>query len=407
LLLALSCMASCTNYRPPLLGGTVDTVDLELLAPMSGSPGAPSTDRNSVFNLMLYDTTGELFPGQAIVDVYLSYGGVRSGIPADCGQVSDAPIETLTFSGGQLLNHALTLPEAYGATSIWAVERTSNAIGASSTIYYPNPTIPQIQTPPDPTAANATYCSSFNGKFIDVNASTGPTSQLLIESVFGNSITAIDTGATTYHSMYVFLYSQPTVDMVPGRHILSFNGNISKFVGFTELNFPVVNVDDTILPEPQLLPAPVVLSQTDITNLPKLAGLTSGVVTISGKVCPVNPPNPNNDPTIQNTIDQWTKYSTFILGTVDCDSFSEYAVVLPSKVVGTFDPTQSIGKPATITGMLKNSSGQNSVDDANGNPITCSTQTPCASGTCTNGYCLKAAYNFWSVVIRGPSDVPQ
>jgi hypothetical protein len=208
--------------------------------------------------------------------------------------------------------------------------------------------------------------------------------------------------------MYVFLYSQPTVDMVPGRHILSFNGNISKFVGFTELNFPVVNVDDTLLPEPNLLPAPVKLSPTDITNLPKLAGLASGVVQINGQICPVNPPNPNNDSTIQNTIDQWTKYSTFTLGTGDdCGSFTEFAVVLPSKVVGTFDPASSIGKPATITGMLKNSSGQNAYEDTAGNPIACSTQTPCAAGTCTGGYCLKAAYNFWSVVIRGPSDVPQ
>ena len=65
-----------------------------------------------------------------------------------------------------------------------------------------------------------------------------------------------------------------------------------------------------------------------------------------------------------------------------CDGFTNLAVELPSKVLGTFDPLQVVGKTATIVGMLQNHSGQNPYLDANGNMIACSdANRPCAKGS--------------------------
>ncbi len=92
---------------------------------------------------------------------------------SQCGAKSDAPIESLTVHGGTLDNHQTMLPVAYGSTSIWAVERGSHVVAASTPIYFPNPTIPNLQTPPDVNAPDATYCTSFEKKFVTVDHATG------------------------------------------------------------------------------------------------------------------------------------------------------------------------------------------------------------------------------------------
>lgn len=397
----------CVDKQISPTFGQVTTLKLDLLSPEPGSPAMPNTSRDTTFNLTAYDDIGEPYGGDATIDMYLSYGGVRTGQVLDCGSMSEAPIESIPMRGGKLENHHTTLPEAYGTTALWAVERGSNVVGSSNPIYFPNPTIPNIQTPPDPASPNATFCTSFEDKFVRVDHATG-SGKLLVDSVFGGAITVTDTGATDYRSIYIFTFGKPASYLVPGKPVRYFTGNISKFVGFTELNFPTIEASVDDAPMPQLLPKPIPLSKGDITNLQKLNAAAASVVEISGKVCPVNPPNPNQDSTIQNTIDQWVKYNTFVLAQVECgDAFGEYSVALPAKVVGTFDPTKLLAQPATIRGMLKNSSGQNEVTDARGNPIKCDPQTVCASGTCVNGLCMKKPYNFWTVVVRGPEDVPQ
>jgi hypothetical protein len=406
LLLVALCAVACSESRPSPTEGLVAALQLDLLAPTPGSPGMPNTSRQATFNLTAWGDDGAPFPGDALVDLYVSYGGVLTGVTKSCGEAADQPIESFTIRGGSIMNHQVMLPVAYGSTAIWVQERGSHVAGASDPIYFPNPTIPNIQTPPDPMAANATFCSAFEKKFVTVDHATG-SGDLLVDSVFGGAITATDTGATDFRSLYLFTFGKPAEDLVPGRHLKSFNGNISKFVGFTELNFPIIVADDDAPVEPQKLPPPIKLVQTDTGNLPKLNAANSSTVEISGKICPVAPPNPNHDSTIQNTIDQWIKYNTFVLGSVSCDSFTEFAVALPSKVVGNFDPVNMIGQPATVRGMLKNSSGQNAVTDAAGNPVACMPDGSCSTGTCVSGICKKMAYNFWTVTVRGPEDVPQ
>ena len=403
-LIAMACVAACDARQVSPTDGLVATMNLELLAPPPGSPGSPNTVRAATFNLLLLADDGLPYPGDATVDIYISYGGVRTGTAVACGDRADAPIETVNVRGGRLMNHDVMLPEAYGTTSIWAVERGSNVVGASTPIFFPNPTVPNVQTPPDPNATNATFCTSFAEKFVRVDHATG-SGDLLIDSVFGNAVTITDTGAADYRSIYIFTFGRPSSQLVPGRHVDYFTGNISKFVGFTEVNFPTVNANLDIDPEPQKLPPPVKLAQSDIANLKKLNAANSAVVEVSGKVCPLMPPNPNNDPNIQGTIDQWVKYNTFILAQFSCDSFTEFSVALPAKVVGGFDATQHVGKDVTVRGMLKNASGQNPLYDAAGNTIACSDQAPCAAGVCSMAICKKNPFNFWTVTLRDGNDI--
>jgi len=406
--LLLAFAAGCIDQRSSPTEGLVTTLELQLLAPQAGSPEAPNTVREATFNLLAKGDDGGPYPGDATVDIYISYGGVRTGTEVQCGAKSDAPIESLTVRG-RLDNHEITLPVAYGTTALWAVERGSHVVGASQPIYFPNPTIPNIQTPPDEAAPNATFCTNFEKKFVRVDHATG-SGELLVDSVFGNAITITDTGATDYRSLYLFTFGRPSSRLVPGRRVHFFTGNISKFIGFTEVNFPCIEADLESEPDPSKLPPPIPLTVAERSSgSPKLLKAVSSVVEVTGKICPIPTSNPNNDELVQREIDSWVKFNTFNIGTLVCDSFNTYSVQLPAKKVGTFDPTVMAGQDVTVRGMLKNSSGQNSQLTDDGFTISCNADSDCplSSNTCINNICKRGPFNFWTITARGSEDLPQ
>ena len=260
-----------------------------------------------------------------------------------------------------------------------------------------------MQKPADLTAPNATFCSPFNGKFLTFDTPS-PGGQFVVTSVFGNAFSVTDTGATSFNSIYLFAFGQPPPYIVEGAVVTSFSGNYSKFVGFTELNFPLFNVDQSA--PLATVPAPVVLQFADIANVTTMLGNDAGVVQYTGTICDPDPPNPTNDATIAKTDMSWETYNQFVVdGNGTCDSFTNLAVELPAKVLGDFDPTKVVGKTATFVGLLQNHSGQNAYYDGSGNMIACSDSNPCASGSCVNGFCYKGAYNFWTLLPRRPEDV--
>jgi hypothetical protein len=235
-----------------------------------------------------------------------------------------------------------------------------------------------------------------------------PGGQLVVSSVFGNAFSVTDTSFGAYdqfNSIYVFSFGKPPSYIVPGKVLHSFSGNVSKFIGFTELNFPLFDAADAGDPLAPL-PPPATVTSADTSNLPRLISLTSGVVTVTGQQCDPDPPNPNNDPNIEGTKEQWRRYNSFLIdGDQTCSAFSNFAIQLPSKSLGTYDPIQSVGKTVQITGMLKNNSGQNPVLDAQGNTIGCDDASPCATGKCIDGLCRKNPFNFWTIIPRTAQDV--
>jgi hypothetical protein len=407
LVLALFCAGCVEQAGYPGAGG-VNSLELQLIDPPAnalGSPAQPVNIRQATFNVVARDEMGHVVDRDLAVQVFISFGGIKTGADTACGADASGnhPIETLQLSHGVLMNHTVMLPAAFGSTSVWLDEPLSHATGASPTIYFRNPLIAEVQTPPDLTAANATFCSPFNNKFVIIDHPTGA-GQLLVSSVFADAFVITDTGASSFNNIYLYAFGKPPPDIVPGRVIKTFSGNYSKFVGFTELNFPLFSADD--MAAVATPPAPVSLKFTDLSSVSTMLGADSGVVQYIGTICNPAPPNPSNDPNIQKTIDSWNKYNQFVVdndGT--CASFTNFSVELTSKVMGPFDPTQNVGKTLTITGMLQNHSGQNPELDAGGNIISCNDQNPCQKGVCINGDCYKNAYNFWTILPRTAGDI--
>ncbi len=404
-------LVGCVQQRPSPTAGAINSLDVELIDPPPsglGSPMAPVDVKQATFNVVARDEQGNVVAKDITAEIFISFGGVKTGANSACGadETGNAPIETVTLTSGKLMNHSVTLPLAYGSTSIWIEEQTSHAGGASPTIYFRNAFINEAQTPADPMAANATFCSPFNGKFLIFDHPTG-SGQLVVTSVFSNAFSISDTGvpAGQFNSMYLFAFGKPPPNIVEGRVITSFSGNYSKFVGFTELNFPLFTAaDDTVPLAP--LPPPVDLAFADVSNAVKMLGASASVVRYTGSICNPLPPNPTNDPNIQKTIDSWNKYNQFVLdGDGTCSAFSNIAVELPAKLLGSFDPLQVVAKQATFVGMLRNNSGQNPYLDANGNAISCSGSVPCAKGSCITGTCYKNAFNFWTIDPRRQEDI--
>jgi len=405
-------VAGCVQHNASPTANVLTTLDVELLDPPPtglGSPASPVQVQQATFNVIGRDEQGNVVPGDYNLDVYISFGGVKTGAESGCGADDSAnamPIETVALKGGMLMNHTVMLPAAYGSTSIWIDEPTSHAAGASPTIYFRNALINEAQTPADLTAPNASFCSPFNGKFLIFDHASG-TGQLVVGAVYANAFTVTDTGVPPgqFNSIYLYAFGKPPPEIVEGRIITTFSGNYSKFVGFTELNFPLFETADMTVPL-ATVPPPVQLQFADLSNTGKMLGACASVVAYTGVICNPLPPNPTNDPNIQSTIDSWNKYNQFVVDNDgSCDAFTNIGVELPSKVLGTFDPLQVVGKTATFTGMLRNNSGQNAYLDANGNTISCSATVPCAKGNCITGTCYKNPYNFWSLDPRRQEDI--
>ncbi|MCA1664587.1 MAG: hypothetical protein LC659_10010, partial [Myxococcales bacterium] len=161
----------CTQQKASPTAKLLTTLDVQLTDPPPdglGSPMAPVNVRQATFNVVARDEEGNVIANDVDVDVFISFGGVKTGANAACGadESGNQPIEKLTLKAGQLMGHTVMLPLAFGSTSIWIDEPVSGATGASPTIYFRNAFIAEAQTPPDLTATNATFCSPFNGKFL-------------------------------------------------------------------------------------------------------------------------------------------------------------------------------------------------------------------------------------------------
>lgn len=405
------CSSACVEVVPSPTAGQVSTLYLNLKSPDSahlGSVEKPVDVKRVTFDLFALDDAGEIFAEDLDVRLFLSFGGVKIGASNACGvdDTGEMPIQTLHLKQGMLGNITVDLPQAYGATALWVEDPNSHAAGASPTIYFKNPLISDVQTPPDVSAPNAAYCSPFDKKFITID-SASPGGKLVVSSVYINAFAITDTGPGNYagfNSIYLYSFGKPPGDIVPGRVVKRFSGNVSKFIGFTELNFPLFDTadDEPLAP----LPAPLVLAEIDLKNVPKLLGAAAGVVQFTGTECDPLPPNPTNDPNVESTREQWEKYNSFVLsGDGTCDSFNNFAVQLTGKLMGKFDATQNVGKALTVTGMLRNNSGQNPVLGPDNQPISCSSTVPCSKGTCIGGICLKGAFNFWTINPRAEADI--
>jgi hypothetical protein len=404
-------LCGCVTHNPSPTAGKVNSLRLDL-APGTplGSHDNPVTINTVSFDVTALDENGNVFAQDMDIDVYVSFGGVKTGTTGTCGQsaITGQPLDNVHLTAGVMLGKTLNLPKAFGPTSIWLEHPPSHAVGASPTIYFDNPLIAEVQTPPDPMAQNATFCSQFNNRFIIIDHAAGG-GQLVVTSVYSGAFAVTDTldaanltPAGSFNSIYVYSFGKPPSYIVPGRVLKSFSGNYSKFVGFTELNFPLFDADfnaPLVVPS-ELAKLVVDLTGNDLTNQPKLLGAAASPVRFTGYIC--NPVDPSN-------VSNWNKFNQLILDASlvapTCDSFNNFSVQLPGKTLGAFNPVTAWGQKMTVIGMLQNHSGQNAYTDGSGNEISCSVTQPCQQGTCIQGTCYKNAFNFWTILPRTPDDI--
>jgi len=422
LAIAVLTLFGCNEQLAPTVTG-LQSLEVTVTDPTPDKLGTPENPVNITaltYDVRAVDAQGQTFTGDLDVDVYISFAGNKIGQFTPCGDHEDStPLETIHLKAGALTGHTTMLPRAYGVTTLWLevaplarspMNPPSYAAGTSPDIYFANPTIPEVQTPLDLASPTATYCSPFNGKHVIVDHATG-NGKLVVTSVFIDSFVVADTGALYdstsgmggFNHLYVYSFGKPDAAIVPGRIMSDVSGNVAKFVGFTELNFPLQDYPDTV--DPQLLPPVYTLGAGDAGNESRLIRLSGATVKVTGKLCPID-----------QTANDWLKFNSFTvdLGNGVCDPFSTFAIALPAKIYGDLNPL--LLTPAktmvTATGMLRNFSGQN---DATMPPTDCHTDNDCtlpppmganlAGTTCIEGSCKKGPYNFWQLNPRDPTDV--
>ena len=250
------------------------------------------------------------------------------------------PIETRDAQG----RHA---DEPHGARCRWpsarrrsgSTSRSSHATGASPTIYFRNAFIAEVQTPPDLTAANATFCSPFNGKFLIFDHATG-TGQLVVTSVFGNAFAVTDTGVppgAVQQHLPVRVRQAAAATSSRGACITSFSGNYSKFVGFTELNFPLFDAADRRVPlAPVPPPVPLRLRRhRQPAQDARLRRRQRGAATRARSATRSRPTRPTTPTSSAPSTAGTSTTSSSSTTTAPATSFTNIAVELPAKVLGT------------------------------------------------------------------------
>ncbi len=406
LLIALLATA-CTKVLPSPTGGRIDSLTLELIDPEEvGSPTDPIATRSARFNLFARDDRGELVPDDVEVDLYLASGGIKTGELTGCSvsEAAKVPLARVNLLGGELLDYFIDLPQAFGASALWAEIPSAGASGASPVVYFRNPRIAELITPPDPLSPRVAFCNPYTGKFVRVDEATAD-GRLVVSAVFTNAFTMTDTGADDFNAIYVFTFGRPSRNITVGKPLNWVTGNVAKFNGFSQLSFPRYEWSEDAA-EPSLLPPPVKLTVLDLPNVMKMLSYVSRTVEVKGKICEPFPDNPSDNPDIQRQRDSWQQFNQFIVDAdTTCGSISNFTIALPAKKVGDFDPLQRVGDEVTITGVLRNSSGQNAATDPDGNLVACSDATPCVSGTCQDGFCYRKAFNFWTVYPTAASDI--
>src|SRR5262249_21175016 len=127
LVMGAALAVGCVQQQASPTAKALTTLDVQLLDPPAtglGSAAVPGNVQKATFNIIAKDEEGNVVPQDLEVEVFISFGGVKTGAETGCGadDTGTAPIERLTLKGGMIMNHTVMLPAAFGSTSIWVDE---------------------------------------------------------------------------------------------------------------------------------------------------------------------------------------------------------------------------------------------------------------------------------------------
>ncbi len=245
---------ACTEMKDPVEG--TQSLKVDLVAPASGGSKTErllDTQRTITVNLSALDAAGEVDASfSRTVQVYEQFLGTLTP------KLTEAPLGTFTVQNGKATSQTVTLPLAFGPTTLWIDDGKSGeptyATGTSPILWYRDPFISDLQTPTSETAIDALSSIPLKAKQVSVTTSRyGARGRFVVTSVFSQGYTVSDVEcadangtppctAQAYDHALVFSFSSPRGadggPIVEGQTIDGFAGGVDEFNGLTEIGFP-------------------------------------------------------------------------------------------------------------------------------------------------------------------------
>ena len=351
--------AGCVEERPGLTA--TQSLRVTLVAP--ADPGAPDrrlddTARDLMISVEAIGPDGGRdadFAGD--VDVYAQFLGSLTP------ELGDPPLTRVNLSAGVSAATPVTLPSAFGATVLWVDDGSRDgatyAAGTSPVLWYRDPFVADVSTPPDPMALNALSTSPLQDKQVIVNGSRyGARGRLIVTSTYAQGYTVSDTEcadaagtppcvAGDFDHVLVFSFSRPRDEegrgIEVGQAITGFAGGVTEFNGLTELSFPQTFVTGEPDVDLARVPAARDFELSWLSNVIEFEKIESGLMRVPqamATVCPLD-----------------EEYETFKQWKLDlgsgCGDPDRTISVITAGVVTDFDPATVVGMQVGVTGTLR------------------------------------------------------
>jgi hypothetical protein len=266
-LILLAVCSACTDERAPIKG--TQSLQITITSPA-----------------VLGDINNRLSPTQLAVTATISALDVKGNVDTSynnklqvyvqfLGTLSPyfggMPLATVQMNAGKGTLSTM-LPPVFGPTTLWFDDGSDSsptyATGVSQTLWYPDPSIRDIQMP-DETSPTSLTNSPLENKNVTVNFSRhGASGRLIITSLFAQGYTLADVQCQDaqgtppcvagvppagqppgYDYIEVYSYSAPQDQskrfLNEGQIIDGFSGGVSNFDGLIEIGFPQTFVSGT------------------------------------------------------------------------------------------------------------------------------------------------------------------
>lgn len=373
LALGLVSAAGCTETLDPITG--TQSLKVELVTPASGGTQAQrlmDTQRTITVNVTALDPDGVLDTTfDRDVQVYSQFLGTLS--PG----LTEVPLATFHLTAGKATNQTVTLPIAFGPTTLWLDDgkdaAPTYATGASPILWYRDPFIADLQTPKSETALDALSGIPLENKQVSVTSSRyGARGRFVVTSVFAQGYTVSDVQcadangappctAQAYDHAMVFSFSSPRGSdgerIEEGQLIDGFAGGVSDFNGLTEIGFPQTFTSSHDVNKARE-PVPVVAdTETTVTPGTWFDALSSpdGMINFErNEAAPIQ----INNATVCDLDAEYATYKQWKLDPLgmggDCSGNKKIINVITAGTVSDIDPATLVGKKLPrVVGVLR------------------------------------------------------
>ncbi len=368
-------LGACTTMKDPIEG--TQSLKIDLVSPASGGSTLQrlaDNQRMITINVTALDVDGELDASfDRNVQVYAQFLGTLTP------KLTETPLTTFRVTGGKATNQTITVPAAFGPTTLWVEDGKDTdptyATGTSPILWYRDPYISDLQTPRDEMALDALSTIPLESKQVSVSSSRyGARGRFVVTSVFSQGYTVSDVQcadtngtppctAQSYDHAMIFSFSAPRgadgAPIVEGQLIDGFAGGVEEFNGLTEIGFPQTFGDGGYMVNKAREPVPVIADfETTVTPgtwFDALSAPGGGLINFerneaapiqinNAKIC-----NPDDDYT---TYKQWKIDPAGVGG--NCKGNKKVLNVISAGTVSDFDPFNPPGRTlAKIIGVLR------------------------------------------------------